>query len=161
MDLVDVKFVEAYRAGHAIQAHAIKHALEDAGIPVMIEGEALQGAIGDVPAGWSSAPRLMVPESQLEAAFEVIRQTDHSNEADGHLSLDETAAVGVAAMLGWVGIGLIADSDSQSKPNEQAETTHCLACQAVMSESEESCSKCGWSYSAADGHEPYDEENDE
>ena len=146
MDLVDVKFVEAYRAGHAIQAHAIKHALEDAGISVMIEGEALQGAIGDVPAGWSSAPRLMVPESQLEAAFEVIRQTDHSNEAEGHLSLNETAAVGVAAMLGWVGIGLIADSDSLSAPNEEAEMTRCLACDAVMAELESACPSCGWTY---------------
>ena len=146
MDLVDVKFVEAYRAGHAIQAHAIKHALEDAGISVMIEGEALQGAIGDVPAGWSSAPRLMVPESQLEAAFEVIRQTDHSNEAEGHLSLNETAAVGVAAMLGWVGIGLIADADSTSEQTSQTETTRCLACDAVMAELESACPSCGWTY---------------
>lgn len=159
MSLADVKFVEAYRAAHAVQAHAIKYALEDAGIPVMIENEALQDAIGDFPAGWSSAPRLMVPDSQLGVAREIIRQTDHSEQTDGRLTPTETAATVAGAMLGWVFLWGV--SDSPCEPSEQAETTHCLACHAVMSESEETCPKCGWSYSQTDGLEPYDEENDE
>ena len=125
MSLADVKFVEAYRSAHAVQAHALKYALEDAGIPVIIEGEALQDAVGDIPGGWSSTPRLMVRESQLEAAREIIRQTDRSVQS------------------------------------QQVETTHCLACHAVMSESEEACAKCGWSYSQTDGLEPDDDEDDE
>ena len=161
MSAADLKFVEAYRASHAIQAHAIKHELEEAGIPVMIENEALQDAIGDFPVGWSSAPRLMVPDSQLEAAREIIRQTDHSEQTAGRLTSSETAASAAAAMLGWVGVGLIADSDTLSGQSEQTETTRCLACNAVMAESEETCSKCGWSYSQTDGVEAYDEETKE
>ena len=161
MPATDIKFVEAYRAAHAVQAHAIKYALEDAGIPVMIENEALQDAIGNFPAGWSSAPRLMVPDSQLEAAREIIRQTDHSEQTDGRLTPGETAVTVAGVMLGWFWVGQNADPESQSAQSERTETTHCLACQALMSESEETCAKCGWSYSQTDGLEPYDEENEE
>ncbi len=150
----DINFVEAYRAGHAIQAHAIKHALEDAGIPVMIENEALQDAIGDFPPGWSSSPRLMVPDSQLESAREIIRQTDHSEQTAGRLTSSETAASVAAAMLGWFGVALMAASAAPSDESEQTETTRCLACDAVMAESEETCSKCGWSYEPDDSAEP-------
>ena len=161
MPTADLNFVEAYRAGHAIQAHAIKHALEDAGISVIIENEALQGAIGDVAVGWSSAPRLMVPASQLEAAREIIRQTDHSEQTAAGLTSTETAASMAAAMFGWVGVGLMALSHSPSEVTEQAETTRCLTCDAVMEESEETCSKCGWSYSLTEELEPDDEDTDE
>ncbi|TXT21929.1 MAG: hypothetical protein FD138_3916 [Planctomycetota bacterium] len=154
MPATDLNFVEAYRAGHAVQAHAIKFALEDAGIPVLIEGEALQDAVGDIPGGWSSTPRLMVPESQLEAAREVIRQTDKSARTGTRSSPRDTVA---AAVLGIVGIDPYAESELQP---DDAETTHCLACDAIMSESEETCPKCGWSYSQTDGLEPYDEESD-
>lgn len=160
MPEADMKFVEAYRAGHAVQAHAIKFALEEAGIPVMIENESLQDAIGDFPCGWSSAPRLMVPDSLRESAREIIRQTDHSEQTTVGLTSGETATSVAAAMLGWVGVGLAAASSVQTEPREQPETTRCLACDAIMSESEETCPKCGWSYSQTDGLEPYDEESD-
>ena len=82
MPTADLKFVEAYRASHSIQAHALRMALEEAGIRVIIENEALQGAIGDVPPGWSSAPRLLVEESQLSAAREIIGRADHGKSFD-------------------------------------------------------------------------------
>lgn len=153
-----LNFVEAYRAGHPVQAHAIKFALEDAGIPVMIENEALQDAIGDFPCGWSSAPRLMVPDSQFEHAREIIHQTDRSDQSDTRLSLRETATAGSAAMLGILGVALVADMDSRPEP---IESTHCLACQTVMDESEESCAKCGWSYAQTDELELCNDEPDD
>ena len=39
-----------YEAAHLIDAHLVRHALEDAGIPVFVRGEALLGGIGDLPA---------------------------------------------------------------------------------------------------------------
>lgn len=151
----DMKFVEAYRAGHAVQAHAIKFSLQDAGIPALIEGEALQDAIGDIPGGWSSSPRVMVPESQLEAAREIIRQTDDSQQADRRSTPRDAASKAAAAVLGIVGIDPYSETELQP---DDTEVTHCLACGALMSESEETCWKCGWSYSETEGLEPYDDD---
>ena len=80
MPIDSLKLVEAYRASHPIQAHALRFALEEAGIQVVIENEALQDGIGDLPSGWSSAPRLMVEESQLADAREIIGRIDNIAE---------------------------------------------------------------------------------
>ena len=39
-----------YEAANLIDAHLVRHALENAGIPVFILGEALLGGIGELPA---------------------------------------------------------------------------------------------------------------
>jgi len=38
----------AYEAAHAIDAHLVRHALEAAGIPAYIRGEALLGGLGEL-----------------------------------------------------------------------------------------------------------------
>ncbi|MCY7354705.1 MAG: DUF2007 domain-containing protein [Lysobacter sp.] len=38
-----------YEAGNVIDAHLVRHALEHAGIPAFVRGEALLGAIGELP----------------------------------------------------------------------------------------------------------------
>src|SRR5262249_10856767 len=58
------------------QAHAIRIALEEAGIAVQLEGELLQGAVGDLPIGWPTAPRILVEESRVRAARDIIETTD-------------------------------------------------------------------------------------
>ncbi len=142
MPLAEPKFVEAYRASNPMPAHAIRLALEDAGIRVLIENESLQGAVGGIPCGWASAPRLMVEESQLAAAREIIGQTDHGEHSEPGLKLTEPPFL-VAASAACLGIALA--SDAVAVP-EQVETTRCLACDAIMSETETTCPKCGWSY---------------
>ena len=82
MPVSEIKFVEAYRAANSPQAHAIRFALEDAGVRVLIENESLQDGIGEIPSGWSAAPRIMVEESQLAAAREFIGRTDHDRTSD-------------------------------------------------------------------------------
>ena len=39
-----------HEAGNLIDAYLVRHALEDAGIPVFVRGEALLGGIGELPA---------------------------------------------------------------------------------------------------------------
>jgi hypothetical protein len=39
-----------YQAAHLIDAHLVRHALEGAGIPGFVRGEALLGGIGELPA---------------------------------------------------------------------------------------------------------------
>lgn len=158
------KFVEVYRASHPLQAHAIKLALEEAGIPAFIENVGLQDGIGDLPCGWATAPRLMVEDTQVVAAQAVIEQTDHSrqtnpqltgSETNPQLTGSETAVALGAGMLGLLGAALVGETPS---PLEAQETTHCLACHAIMDESEETCPKCGWSYAQGDGLELFESE---
>lgn len=151
MPTADLKFVEAYRAAHPIQAHALRLALEEAGIRVVIENEALQGAIGDVPPGWSSAPRLMVEDSNLATARAIIGQTDHSERANRGLKPHETASAMGAASLGILGVAIAPDGFAEPASTE---TIRCLACDAIMAESETACPKCGWSYESAASAEP-------
>ncbi len=150
MPIADRKFVEAYRAAHSIQAHAIELALEESGIQVVIENEALQDAIGGIPAGWPSSPRLLVEESQVATARTIIRQTDPSEQPGRGLQPHETAIVMSAATLGLAGIAGAALISDSVPVRELAESTRCLACQAVMTESEETCSLCGWTYAQTD-----------
>ena len=122
MQLAKLNFVEAYRAANSPQAYAIRFALENAGLRVLIENESLQDGIGEIPSGWPSAPRIMVEESQLVAAREFIDRIDQGRAPD--LSLT------------------------------RSEATRCLACDAVMTEAETACPKCGWYYEPDDSADP-------
>lgn len=56
-----------YEAGNIIDAHLVRHALEHAGIPVYIRGEALLGGIGELPVSGMIAvcvPTLCWPDAQ-------------------------------------------------------------------------------------------------
>ena len=52
--------IEVYRARSLPEAHTIRILLENLGVPVSIDNEMLQGAIGDLPMGWITAPRIMI-----------------------------------------------------------------------------------------------------
>jgi membrane protease YdiL (CAAX protease family) len=60
--------VELYRARGADEAHALAAELFEAGVPARVENELLQGAVGEVPAGWATAPRVLVARRHLNAA---------------------------------------------------------------------------------------------
>src|SRR5207247_1201078 len=56
------RLVEVYRAKNSPEAHLLKSALEDAGIRAVVEGDLLQGGLGEIPIGWTTSPRIMVAE---------------------------------------------------------------------------------------------------
>lgn len=61
-----------YAAANLIDAHLVRHALEQAGIPAFVRGEALVGGIGELPAyGLLS---VAVPESAWEQAQGIVDQ---------------------------------------------------------------------------------------
>jgi hypothetical protein len=76
MSVSQPEFVEIYRPKNLMQAHAIRIALEDAGIRVHIEGELLQSAVGELPLGWDTLPRIVVEESQVELARQIVERLD-------------------------------------------------------------------------------------
>ncbi len=116
MESADPNYVEVYRARNLPQAHSIRLALEQSGIRVQIEGELLQGAVGDLPLGWATAPRILVKESQIIEAREIIEKAENQEEARS-------------------------DEDE-----ENDEATRCLACGKVLPEGQARCRSCGWSY---------------
>lgn len=144
------KFVEVYRASHPLQAHAIKLALEEAGIPLVIENEGLQDGIGDLPCGWATSPRLMVEDQQVAAARAVIEQTDRSLQTDPQLTARETAVALTAGMFGLLGATLVAD---MPQAVDSPEATRCLACNAIMGELDSTCPNCGWTYESESASE--------
>jgi hypothetical protein len=74
----DESFIEVFRAENVPHAHMVKDHLEAAGIPARVEGDFLQGAVGGVPAGWSSSPRVLVAESDAAAAIKTLDLLEQS-----------------------------------------------------------------------------------
>lgn len=81
MDATGHELVEVYRARSLPHAHALRLVLEEEGIHVQIEGEYLQGAVGDLPLGWPTTPRLLAPQDQVGRALEIIRREEERERA--------------------------------------------------------------------------------
>jgi hypothetical protein len=77
------RLVEVYRAKDSVQAHLLRSALEDEGIRAVVEGDLLQGALGEVPVGWSTAPRLLVEESEAAKARALLERWESSGPPTG------------------------------------------------------------------------------
>lgn len=73
-----------YEAASVIDAHLVRHALEDAGIPVFLRGESLVGGMGELPLFGVVAvcvPDSAWPEaSALVAALPLSEPTPSSDE---------------------------------------------------------------------------------
>ena len=69
-----------YDAANLIDAHLVRHALEDAGIPVFIRGEALTGGMGELPL--HGMVQVCVPEMAWPEADAVVRELDFGHVAD-------------------------------------------------------------------------------
>ena len=59
-----------YEAANLIDAHLVRQALEHAGLPAFIRGEALTGGMGEL--GVFGLVAVMVPEAAWPAAREVV-----------------------------------------------------------------------------------------
>ncbi len=66
--------VVLYRAKDLIEAETIHAALVDAGLTARVEGEYLGTALGDIPLGATTAPRIVVRHGDLAAAKEILHE---------------------------------------------------------------------------------------
>lgn len=66
-----------YEAAGIIDAHLVRHALEAAGIPVFVKGEALLGGMGELP--MFGLVQVCVPEAAWMQAREVVDALDLGN----------------------------------------------------------------------------------
>lgn len=71
-DSADERIVEVYRAKNSIQAHLFATELNNAGIECQVVGDQLEGAIGEIPLGWSTAPQILVKESDAPRARSLL-----------------------------------------------------------------------------------------
>jgi hypothetical protein len=76
MQPANPNLIEVYRAKNLPQAHMIRIALEEAGIHANIDGALLQGAVGDLPIGWPTAPRILVDQTDAALARSIIDRVD-------------------------------------------------------------------------------------
>ncbi len=61
-----------YDAANLIDAHLVRHALEQAGIPAFVRGEALVGGIGELPP--IGLVSVAVPDSASAQARDIVDQ---------------------------------------------------------------------------------------
>ena len=66
----------AYRAANLSDAHLLRQLMEAEGIPAFIQGEFLQGAVGELPANTEVFVR--VPDGHVEAARAVVEEWERS-----------------------------------------------------------------------------------
>lgn len=68
------RIVEVYRARDPMQAHLFAAELKNDGVECQVVGDHLGGALGEVPFGWSTAPQILVKESCVERARELLSE---------------------------------------------------------------------------------------
>jgi hypothetical protein len=65
-----------YVAGTVEQAHLLRNALVDLGIEAHVNNDSLRYAVGELPAGWPTAARVVVHESDAEDARRIALAFD-------------------------------------------------------------------------------------
>ena len=82
MPLLDICYAEnmksVFDACSNIEAHLVMHQLQQAGIEATIQGEFLQGAIGELPAAGNI--RVLVGEGDVDEARQVIADWDAAGD---------------------------------------------------------------------------------
>ncbi len=111
------QLVEVYRAGSLPEAHSVRLGLEQIGVRAYIEGESLQIAVGELPLGWHTAPKILVEQCQCQQAKEYLTNFQAHRDAVARPTF---------------GTG--------------SEAIECLACGAIMLDDQRRCGSCGWSF---------------
>ncbi|MCL6712009.1 DUF2007 domain-containing protein [Pseudoxanthomonas sp. z9] len=75
-----------YLADNLFDAHMVKHALEDAGLPAFVFGESLMGGMGELPL--FGVLRVCVPDPAWPEAQDVVARLPLAKPPEG----DESAA---------------------------------------------------------------------
>ena len=70
----DSPIVELYSAADSAEAYTVKNLLEQQDISSRIVGEWLQNALGDIPLGTATAPRIWVSRDDAARAQEVLAE---------------------------------------------------------------------------------------
>ncbi|ATG75565.1 putative signal transducing protein [Zobellella denitrificans] len=72
------EWIPVYQAANSLEAHTLKGAMEVAGIAVLLQGEALSGALGELPVNAVEVTLLIHP-ADLEGARHILEQYRRGN----------------------------------------------------------------------------------
>lgn len=99
--------IKVYDASNSAEAYMIANLLEQSGIEAIVEGEYLQGALGELPA--SGLVRLMVPNTDYQKAKEIIEKWEQvqPNIAEPTNRRSKTSFLSLAVAF-FAGVGLMA-----------------------------------------------------
>lgn len=96
-----------YEASNAIEAHMILDLLTQMGLPARVEGEYLQGGIGELQA--SGVVRVMIEESYYPEAAKVIQEWDAAQPAEVKDSHTKGKTGFWSGLIGFfIGVGIMA-----------------------------------------------------
>ncbi|MEE4186810.1 MAG: DUF2007 domain-containing protein [Gammaproteobacteria bacterium] len=95
-----------YDAANAIEAHMIVHLLGQSGIYGRVEGEHLQGAMGELPA--TGLVRVCVNADAVDAARQVIRDWEATQPPQATPPAAETTAQRLSYFLAGIIVGAVA-----------------------------------------------------
>ncbi|MBU6954121.1 DUF2007 domain-containing protein [Hahella sp. CR1] len=87
---------QVYEAANVLEAHMIKGVLEQSGVTGFIDGEFLQGGMGELPA--AGLVRISVNDVDYEQARSILRDWENSQVQDAHTPASQ--------FTGWIGIFL-------------------------------------------------------
>jgi hypothetical protein len=82
-----------YRANNLFDAHLVRHALEDAGLPAFVFGESLVGGMGELPL--FGVLRVSVPDGAQQQAQAVIAALDLDAPVDDPIWEDDAGDSGI------------------------------------------------------------------
>ena len=150
---------EVYAARDAIDATLVQSMLGESGIEARVVGGEIVGAIGAVPAGLPSAPRVWVSDEHAEAALALIREMEEkrraswlqNSRADGEETeapkeslgkkVATVAGLGAALVLG-VPPGTLAGNEAGRSSDETDEVWECSGCNESVTVGFEICWNC-------------------
>ena len=82
-----------YQTNNLFDAHLVKHALEDAGIPAFVFGESLLGAGGELPL--FGVLRVCVPDTAFPEAEGVVKALGLESRDDGPILEGDDEGLGI------------------------------------------------------------------
>ena len=124
---MSIKPTVIYTAANLPARHILRNLLEDLGIPSRVTNDAVQQAVGDIPAGWATAPRVVVAEEHAELARCVALEFD----AHGHESPRDDEVT--------------EESEQTVEPGESPQQQPLLACPSCGSGRQAVSAYCGTS----------------
>lgn len=97
---------QVYSPANAAEAHMLAHLLDQAGIPAHVHGEALQGAVGELPAG--GLIQLMVAEDHYDNARQLILKWEKTSVPENAESPRPGGRFRVVAAIVFLAVGTVA-----------------------------------------------------
>ena len=82
-----------YKADNLFDAHLVKHALEDAGIPAFVFGESLLGGMGELPL--FGVLRVCVPDTAFSDAEAVVQGLGLDSGGNGPILEGDDEGLGI------------------------------------------------------------------